>query len=660
MVTVRRWYIFLVNIVSLQAVTWAIIFLLQNLLTLGSGAPVETTAFQIAVIVIGLPIFLVHWLWAQRLAGRETDELWSAVRRLYLYITLAIFLAAFAINTFDLSETLLRSLLGDSTQRSFTSTSPTEAVVQDLLALVVLGLLWFYHQRIVAQDAQATPETGHLITIRRVYIFGFSAAGVIMTTLAIISLLRWLMFQFGSETTIGQPSTVIFSAEVARLLVGIPLWLIFWQWAQHLFAGPNEEEHTSVLRKLYLYLVLLITVFGFVTTATIILAGFFRLLLDLPSQGDIRDPLPVMIVMAIAWIYHATILRGDAVRAGEAPRQAGVRRLYLYLVAAVGLAAFLVGLGGDISVLIRSLAGTHFGSGLKEELAWFTAALIAGLPVWLWPWRRAQLVAVAPDTSGVDERQSIVRKVYLYFYLFVATMTILSSAVYIVFQLLNLALGGRSPANLFSDLGHAIAFSLIAVGVWLYHGLTLRGDSQLIRREQSAHLANWRVAVVDTGEGDFGRATLDQLRHELPGLSLEPIGLTERAAEVMGMEMAQNEIATQLAQARLIVGPWDIMVKESAADIVTAEQELARAVVASPARKLLVPVQTKGWNWAGVENWNAEALVRQTVHAVEQIVAGEEVKPARPLGIGAIIGIVIGVLFLLFPLVMLLLFLLDF
>jgi hypothetical protein len=136
MVTVRRWYIFLVNIVSLQAVTWAIIFLLQNLLTLGSGAPVETTAFQIAVIVIGLPIFLVHWLWAQRLAGRETDELWSAVRRLYLYITLAIFLAAFAINTFDLSETLLRSLLGDSTQRSFTSTSPTEAVVQDLLALV--------------------------------------------------------------------------------------------------------------------------------------------------------------------------------------------------------------------------------------------------------------------------------------------------------------------------------------------------------------------------------------------------------------------------------------------------------------------------------------------------------------------------------------------
>jgi tetrahydromethanopterin S-methyltransferase subunit F len=37
----------------------------------------------------------------------------------------------------------------------------------------------------------------------------------------------------------------------------------------------------------------------------------------------------------------------------------------------------------------------------------------------------------------------------------------------------------------------------------------------------------------------------------------------------------------------------------------------------------------------------------QAVHAVRQLAAGEAIKPARPLSAGAIIGIVLGVLFLL-------------
>ena len=108
MITVRRWYIYLVSAVSLQAVTWAIIYLLRNLLTSGSSPPVEAVAFQIAVIVIGLPIFLVHWLWAQRLAGRDPDERQSAVRRLYLYGMLALFLIPFMVNAFDIVGVVIK------------------------------------------------------------------------------------------------------------------------------------------------------------------------------------------------------------------------------------------------------------------------------------------------------------------------------------------------------------------------------------------------------------------------------------------------------------------------------------------------------------------------------------------------------------------------
>ncbi len=639
MATVRRWYMFLVSAISLQAVAWAVIALFRDLLTPDYQAPIEATAFQIAVIIVGLPIYLAHWLWAQRLAGRDMEERGTVLRRLYLYVTLAAFLGPFVANAFDLVASLLWLVFGEPGRNfGFAASSPTEAIIHDLVALVVLGLLWFYHQRLVKADAQAVPETGNAGTVRRLYIFGFSAVGLIMTSLALIHLLRWVMFQFGPDTTIGGLDILGFISEVARLSVGLPLWLIFWQWAQRLFVGPSEAERESTLRKFYLYAIVFIAALSAVTNAAFILAGFFRRVLDLPPMGDIRDPLPIVIGTTVLWAYHTYILWDDARLAGEAPRQAGVRRLYLYLVAAIGLGALLVGLSGDLSVFIRSLADASFDSDLREQLAWFTAALVVGLPVWILPWRRAELGAEAPGPAGAEERRSIVRKIYLYFYLFVATMTVLSSAVYILYRLLSLVLGESSSGNLLSDLGQAIAFSLIAVGVWLYHGFVLRGDGQLAKREQAERLAGLQVAVVDGGEGRFGRAVLAELQRELPGLTFTPVGLTQTAAEAMGASANQNTLATQLAGAGLIVGPWNIAL---------ADGPIAGAISASPAPKLLVPVRVEGWEWAGVERWSVEALIRQTVHAVKQIAAGEEVKPARPLGAGTIIGIIIGVLILL-------------
>jgi len=82
---VRRGYIYLVSFVSLQAVAWAVIALLRDLLTQDIGWSIQSRALQLAIIVVGLPIYLVHWLWAQRLAGREPAERRATLRHLYLY-----------------------------------------------------------------------------------------------------------------------------------------------------------------------------------------------------------------------------------------------------------------------------------------------------------------------------------------------------------------------------------------------------------------------------------------------------------------------------------------------------------------------------------------------------------------------------------------------
>ena len=635
MATVRRWYIYLVCFVSLQAVALAVIELLRNTLS-AFRAPPLSLAFQMAVIIIGLPVFLVHWLLARR-AARETDERASGVRRFYLYLTLATFTGWTVGEVYGLWSTLLRWATGASVQASSFSGSfiftPAESITRGVVALLVLGALWAYHWRVLAADMATTEMSEGLALLRRLYVLLFSATGVSLTIAGLVSLLRWLLYQFGpSRLAFGEGGA--FAGALAALLTGLPLWLTFWGWAQRLMAGPDPAERESALRKFYLYAIVGVSVITGVTNLTFILAGIFRRLLSLTPQGDIRDVLPVIAGMGVLWGYHAVVLRADAARAATAPRQAGVRRLYEYLVAAIGLTAFLIGLGGVISVLIQSLANL-MGLGLREQLALSAAALLAGLPVWLLPWRRSQLAAAVPAAAGVDERRSTLRRLYLYLFIFAATMTVLSSAVYVVYRLLSLFFG-ESGGSLFVDLGQALAFIGLGVAVWVYHGLTIRADNQRNRQAHAAKLAAQRVAVVARPEDPFVPALLAGLRRALPDLAPDVVDLTEPQDEP-----ARAALEARLASAGLIVASWNLLAGG-------APSALAQAIRASPAHKLLVPDRGDGYDWAGVDRWAPPALVAQTVHGVGQWAEGETIRPARPQSAGGIVLIIAAILVVVF------------
>ena len=75
---------------------------------------------------------------------------------------------------------------------------------------------------------------------------------------------------------------------------------------------------------------------------------------------------------------------------------------------------------------------------LRQQFSWFSAALLAGLPVWLVHWLQIQSRVGQPE-SALVERRSFIRSFYLYFYLLVATITVLASLVYIVSQVVESA-----------------------------------------------------------------------------------------------------------------------------------------------------------------------------------------------------------------------------
>ncbi len=625
MANAKRWYIFLTSAIALNSFTWAAISLLRNLFGGQINTDLTLLAFQIAVIVIGLPVYLIHWVWAQRLAQNSKEERGAVLRRVYLYGVLAGAFAPLWANLYTLvADGILERIPG--------------TFVHSLVAVLVLAVMYAYHDFILRADAAVVPETGQNGVVRRVYVLGFSAAGLTITAYSAAALLRWLF----NLTT---PKGALFiggdslTYDSTSLLLAVLIWAAFWTWAQRLFAS-SEEERRSTLRKVYLYLVLFLAVVITVSTATAVLAGLLRRLLGVASPGgDIRQALSIMLSLGVVWAYHANVLRKEAAAAAEVSRQAAVRRIYLYLVAAIGLAAFLIGLAGDLNVLIRGVTagGQIVASNLRDQFASFTAAIIAGLPVWALPWRAAQSEATASGAQGADARRSIPRRVYLYLYLFAATMTVLGTLVSIVYQVLLLALGERTGGTLLTDLASAIAYGLIGGAVLYFHSRMLGEDGRRSDAEMAKKLSALKLAVVDGGSGSFGAALLGALRAEFPGLKPAAIGLTKESSKAMKGALTETKAVTYLKSAGFVVGSWEAARSGSA---------IARAVVASKARKLLVPFSGEGVDWAGVDRMGQDDWVEQTVRAVKQALAGEEVSGGRGIGCGTVIVVLVGLVFL--------------
>jgi hypothetical protein len=266
------------------------------------------------------------------------------------------------------------------------------------------------------------------------------------------------------------------------------------------------------------------------------------------------------------------------------------------------------------------LPGETFNDGLKGQFATFFSALVAGLPVWFIPWRKAQGLAVREDAQGEQERRSVVRKIYLYAFVLFATLTMLGSAIYVLSRLLTLALGGGGAANLLRDIALPAAYALIAAVVWVYHGLALRGDGRRYQAEQAARRSGYSVIVVDEGEAKFGNAFIAELKRALPGVNVASRGFggTGDAA-----------VATS-SPAQLVVGTWRMLG--------VGKTEIAG--LAEGARKLVVPTPAHGFEWVGVDTADAAGLGKDAARAAKGIIEGETARPRR--GLHPVVIVVLG------------------
>src|SRR5512134_323573 len=111
MQSIRRFYLYTVALISLEIVVWGTIQLARSLLNgWEAGQEASSLAGTISLVLIGIPVFGLHWWLVQRDVARHPEERSEAARALFLYLGLFATLIPVAQNTLALLDHSLYAL----------------------------------------------------------------------------------------------------------------------------------------------------------------------------------------------------------------------------------------------------------------------------------------------------------------------------------------------------------------------------------------------------------------------------------------------------------------------------------------------------------------------------------------------------------------------
>ena len=331
---------------------------------------------------------------------------------------------------------------------------------------------------------------------------------------------------------IGTMGRETFINATALLVIGAPIWFFSWRILQDALADPDEKE--SLLRLGILYLLSLSGVIVVLTAG----GNLFYMLLNRLFGEDmawsefiqkIGGPISLGLPFGVMWAYYGKWLTLQISFEGQAPRRAGKKRIYFYILSIIGVTAAFVGLSSLFSFLIDfGVVDSSLSSeGIRQSLTSALAILAVGLPLWLMTWRPMQVEALTDGDVGDHARRSIVRKTYLYLVLFVAVIGGMASAGGLVFTLINALLGGDNP-NFVNSIINALQVLVLFVVLLLYHLSALRKDGAARADALEARQEQFGVLVFDNNNGKFGESVRSAFIKHAPKVPVTVVNINEK------------------------------------------------------------------------------------------------------------------------------------
>lgn len=467
----RRLYLYLVSAAGAVLLAAGLALAGATLLLFIFNDPsADTSRGQLAVFtavtVVALPVWGIHFWFAQRFAMRDPFERASAIRRAYLYF---ICLVASIAALFTLSTLLQQLLQPIMDNASFNG----ETASQVAWAAFVFVTAWGFHFFVAARDRDAAGEEGTSSTLRRWYMYVALLAGLLSMLGGMQAALRLAW----TALAIGVPTTVYLSGPTSFALAGAVVWGVH---ARTLALNHITQDRHSTLRTLEGFIALTVSIAIALFGASQILYYALARALGVDNPGGAGNnilvaaagPTSQLMVYGVAWFLIRRRLARDA-GTQEADRQAGVRRLYTNLAALVSLVAWGIGAGGLLWTLGEQLEAPIIGVNAPDwkspVSAWITL-LVVGFAVWIAHWRHAPWAA---------DRQSLSRRLYVWAALLGGVLVVLGGGVGMINALLQQLFAAHphlhDSSNL--DFGRYLGVIVVAAGVGIYHFRALRADA---------------------------------------------------------------------------------------------------------------------------------------------------------------------------------------
>ncbi len=503
MKSIRRLYFYLVAFISIEVVLWGLVGLLRSLAdkTISGGA--DALARALALILVGMPIFLVHWLWVQRAATREEEERTATVRAVFFYAVLLATLIPVAQNLLSLLDRALVQGAGLGVGRAFGGFR-NQTFADNLIAIFMNGIVAAYFWNILRGEWIRLPDQENFIDVRRLSRYIWMLYGLLLTVFGVQQILRFLLYI--PSDVLGQLGREVMINGIALLVVGLPIWFYSWRVIQN--SLTDRAEMGSTLRLGILYLLALGGVITVITTAAMVVNAVVTWLLgaDWTLQYFVQQvggPISVGVPLGLVWAYYGYWLNRHIEAIGDPIRQAGMKRLYNYILALIGLVVTFIGVASLFAFLIDTVTGIDLltSDAARRTLANAIASLVVGIPLWLVTWRPMQAQALARDEMGDHARRSILRKAYLYLVLFASVIGGMTSAVALVYQLIKVVLTGERSSNFANEVLNLAQLLFLFVIVLMYHLKVLRQDGASTADVLAEKQSKYSVLVIDSEDG---------------------------------------------------------------------------------------------------------------------------------------------------------------
>jgi len=270
----------------------------QEIISIERTDPILNSAIT---ILMGLPVWIIYWIRGALTFTR--DFLWHA------YVFLAGIAASFITTVAGFSVVLydvLVWILGDTknqsaTQHFFTTANAVGAALSGLA-------IWSYHRSLIQEEAARTE-------LRRIYEYIVTGVSLIAASLGILMIIVAAIESVTpsdiSTTREGSNSLIL---AVTLLIVGAPLWWMFWNRIEHAVLR-DKADLASPTRRIYLLMLFGVAGVAAVISLITLIFLFFDDLLNSELSGttfrDMRFAVGILITNAAISGYHWTIYKSE-------------------------------------------------------------------------------------------------------------------------------------------------------------------------------------------------------------------------------------------------------------------------------------------------------------------------------------------------------------